>query len=94
MHGDERQILLGRHDAAADERQVRGRPDEMKAHQQREHDSDRHGSERKEKILKADDFVVRAENIAADEALFGVRGGAIERAMLVAGALTGRPPVA
>ena len=46
VHGDQREILLGRHDPAGDERARAGPANQMESHQQREHDAQDNGSER------------------------------------------------
>ena len=46
-----------------------GGPNQVDAHQQGEKHADEDGGEREEKILNADDFVIEAENLLADETL-------------------------
>ena len=57
----------------AHQRQHRGRPDQVNAHQQRQEHPDKHRRERQEEILNADDFVIEAENVFPDETLRSVR---------------------
>ena len=71
VHGEQAEI--GFRLDLAHQRQHRGRPDQMNAHQQRQEHPHKHCRERQKEILNADNFVIEAENIFPNESLRSVR---------------------
>ena len=77
VHGHQREVILGRDDAAGRavrrkfvEQRNRGRtPGQVDAHEPGEHHAGDYGDERQAVVLQPDDFVVETEYVIADEAL-------------------------
>ena len=69
VHGEQTEI--GFRLDLADERQLRGRPDQVDAHQQGQKHAGEHRDQRQKVVLKADYLVVQAENVFPDKALGG-----------------------
>ena len=66
VHGEQRQILLGRDLAALGEGNLQVRPGQMHAHQERKRHPQEHREQGQAPILYADDLVVQAEDVLAN----------------------------
>ena len=77
MHGHQRQVQFRRHDAARraggpklfEECDLGVRIHHVKSHQHRQRHPQKHREQRQKIVLNADDFVIEAENIAANKTL-------------------------
>ncbi len=64
VEGDQREVVLGQDGAVEGDREVG--PDQVDAHQQREHGADGDGDDGEQEVLEADDVVVGGEDVAAE----------------------------
>jgi hypothetical protein len=64
VEGDQSEVVFGQDGAVEGDRKIG--PDQVDAHQQREHRADGDGEDGEQKILDADDVVVGGEEVAAE----------------------------